>query len=148
MSVVPYDEANIKEDDLIIRRVNPDQHVVWDENNAKRRISSKLYQKSSGQDAGMSVDIEALMLADHIDPKTFVTTPGFTGSVVFSAGDIRDLGLWVGYDPISANPGAKGNPYHGEVWTAAPSKRFSNTQSSGLAKAAQWYVPLPDVDIR
>lgn len=147
MAVQPYDEARIEATDVIIRRVNRKQHVVWDENTKKERISSKLYQKSSGQDAGMSVDIEALMLADGVCPKKFVTTPVFMGSVAFSAGQVRTLGLWVGYDPIPASQSDPGNPYHGEVWTTGPSKRFSDAQRRGLASAARWYVRLPGVDI-
>ena len=87
------------------------------------------------------------MHAANVDPKAFVTTPVFTGSVAFFACAIRDLGLWVGYDPIPDSPSGPGNPYHGEVWATTPKKRFSDNERTGLARAAQWYVQLPNVDI-
>lgn len=142
LSIEPYDEDRIDGEDNIIRRVNPTQHVIWDENRQSHRISSKLYSKSSGLKEGMSVDIEALILADGLPPLEYVTTPVYTGSVVFTASNIRALDLFVGYDPIKDT-----NPYHGEVWTKAPAKRFSKSQKDGLAKFSSWYVALPDVEI-
>lgn len=147
MSIEPYDEEQIDGEDQIIRRVNPSQHVIWDENRQSHRISSKLYSKSSGLKDGMSVDIEALILADDIDPLEYVVTPVFTGSVVFTASDIRTLDLWVGYDPIKDAPGIPDNPYHGEVWAHTPQKRFLKRQKDGLANFARWYVALPNVEI-
>jgi hypothetical protein len=54
LSVNPYDEPKIGNRDVIIRRINPDQHVIWDENRQVWRISSKAYNKSSGTMEGMS----------------------------------------------------------------------------------------------
>jgi hypothetical protein len=137
----PYDEAQITGEDTIIRRINPQQHIVWDENRGRFRISSKVFSPSSEPNGGMSVDIERLMLADGLDPREYVTTPVFTGSVAFSAGAARALGLIVGYDPIPTNP------YHGEVWGADRPNRFSRQQRKGLAVASRWYVELDDVDV-
>ncbi|EEE35180.1 hypothetical protein RKLH11_3856 [Rhodobacteraceae bacterium KLH11] len=148
MAVAPYDEEEIGSDDTIIRRISPEQHVVWDDNRGCNRISKKAYSKSSGENGGMSVDIEALIVADAEDPASWVTSPRFTGSVCFSAHQIRELDLIVGYDPIKDELGVPDNPYHGEVWTSEPSKRFSNGQQKGLLKAAEWYVELEDVEIR
>ena len=142
MAVNPYDEKRIGANDLIIRRINPDQHLVWDDNRNRKRISTKAYQRSSGEAGGMSVDIEALIVADRQDPKQFVTTPKFTGSVAFMANQIRELGLILGYDPIPDNP------YHGQVWQKGTAKRFTRTQQKGLLRAAQWYVRLEGVDIK
>ena len=89
----------------------------------------------------MSVDIEALLLAAGLAPMTYVTTPVFTGSVSFSAGSIRALGLWIGYDPLD------GNLYHGEVWGHPRPNRFSTSQKAGLAAAAVWYVEVEGVEI-
>ena len=91
MPVAPYNEERIGDDDIIIRRINPDQHIIWDENRNKLRISSKAYNKSSGLRDGMSVDIEALIAAAGVNPKAYVTTPVFTGSVAFLAGKVRAL---------------------------------------------------------
>lgn len=148
MAVDPYDDARIGAADTIIRRINPEQHVIWDENRQRNRITSKAYNKSSGPKAGMSVDIEALITTAGQQPKTYVTTPVFTGSVAFSANDVRALHLWVGYEPIKDVPNIPDNPYHGEVWPMTDKKSFTEGQKTGLARTAQWYVELPDVDIR
>lgn len=147
MLVQPYDEQDIAPNDTIIRRINPDQHVVIDENTQRRRISSKAYNKSSGPRSGMSVDIEKLIIAGGEDPKRYVTTPIFTGSVAFSASAIRSLGLWVGYEPILDVLGIPDNPYHGEVWSPTERKSFSDSQKTSLANSARWYVQIPDVDL-
>jgi len=96
----------------------------------------------------MSIDIEELIIAAKEDPKTYVTTPIFTGSVAFSAKEIRSLDLIIGYDPIKDIPGVPDNPFHGEVWPKTEAKRFTSQQKNGLASIASWYVPLPNVDLR
>jgi len=135
----PYDEERIGSTDTIIRRINPIQHVVWDNNRECHRISTKAFSPSSGERGGMSVDIESLILESDDDPKKYVTTPTFTGSVTFFANDARKLDLVIGYDPIFENP------YHGEVWGSARPNRFSNPQKKGLMAASTWYVELKDV---
>jgi hypothetical protein len=148
LPVDPYDEDLIKTEDTIIRRINPEQHVIWDENRQKRRIASKAYNKSSfGLKDGMSVDVEGLIVGAGENPQTYVTTPVFTGSVALTAGEARALDLWVGYEPIKDVPNVQDNPHHGEVWAKTEKKSFTEAQKSGLAKAARWYVELPDVDI-
>ncbi len=95
----------------------------------------------------MSVDIENLIVAAGQNPQTYVTTPVFTGSVAFSAGEVRALDLWIGYEPIVGVTNVANNPHHGEVWATTERKSFSEGQKSGLARAARWYVELPDVDL-
>lgn len=147
LAVEPYDEAGIAGEDTIIRRINPIHHIVWDENRQKHRISPKAYNKSSGPKEGMSVDIERLIVGAGVNPQEYVTTPVFTGSVALRAGDVRALGLWVGYDPIEGVHYVPDNPYHGEVWSPTERKNFTDSQKSALAHLAQWYVPLPNVDL-
>ncbi|MFZ1415885.1 MAG: hypothetical protein WAS73_15100 [Defluviicoccus sp.] len=147
MAVDPYDEKQIGANETIIRRINPQQHVVWDANRKRYRITSKAYNKSSGLNDGMSVDIEKLIVAAGEDPYVYVTTPVFTGSVALAVGDVRALDLWVGYDPIKDVPNVPDNPHHGEVWTTTPKNSFNDRQKNGLARLARWYVELPDVDI-
>lgn len=141
MPVDPYDEDQIDENDVVIRRINPRQHVVWDDNLGRRRVSSKAFSPSSRSNGGMSVDIEALIVADGHDPHEYVTTPIFTGSVALRAGDARALQLRIGYDPLPDNP------YHGEVWGSSRPNRFSRRQKNGLIAASTWYVELKDVAI-
>lgn len=92
----------------------------------------------------MSVDIEKLIFADGKDPSGWATTPKFTGSASFSDHQIRNFDLMIGFEPIKDELDVSDNPYHGEVWTSQPSRRFSN----GQPNTAEWYVELEDVDIR
>lgn len=130
----PYDDEDILPDDVIIRRINPEQHMVWDQNEGRKRISSKAFSPSSGEYGGMSVDIEKLITARGQDPKAFVTTPVFTCSVWFTADNIRGLGLKIGYEPTPDNHA------HGEVWGTNRPNRFTKAQQSTLREQAQWYV--------
>lgn len=141
--IIPYDESAINAADQIIRRINPQYHVVPDENRQCMRISSKAYSPSSGQNEGMSIDVERLIIAAGMLPRQYVIDPVFTGAVSFSASQVRSLGLWVGLEPISENP------FHGQVWSAAFERhnKFTKTQKDGLAVAAAWYVALPGVEL-
>lgn len=149
MAVDPYDEPGIKNDDTVIRRVSQ-YHIVPDKNGAepRLRLSSAAFNKSEGPRAGMSVDLEKLMVDDGVDPREFVITPVFTGAVSFSAGSARDLDLIIGYEPVKDDPNQPDNPYHGEVWRKEEAKKFTNSQTKGLQRSAEWYVPLDGVDVR
>jgi len=139
LPVEPYDEEEIDSTGTIIRRINPIQHVVWDDNRKSHRISTKAFSPSSGKNGGMSVDIESLIINNGCDPKEYVTTPTFTGSVSFFAGDARKLDLVIGYDPISENL------FHGEVWGSKRPSRFSNSQKRRLMAISKWYVKLENI---
>jgi hypothetical protein len=149
MTTEPYDDNEIKGDDVIIRRVNPQHHVVHDEITGRSRTSSKLFSPSSQPNGGMSVDILKLMDHDDVDPREFVTTPVFTGSVCFKASAARSVDLMIGRDPIKDVPGVDDNPYHGEVWASgARPNKFNGAQKRALAEASEWFVELPGVDIK
>ncbi|MBS8225912.1 hypothetical protein [Vannielia litorea] len=134
----PYDDPNISDEDLIVRRVNPEQHLVYDENLGRQRVSSKLFAASSGPEGGMSVDIPALMVADGVVAEEFVKTPPFLGAVSFTAGCIREAHLIVGYHPIPDNP------YHGEVWRAPDGGRFTRAQKKHLSENYEWFVKVSE----
>lgn len=87
----------------------------------------------------MSIDIERFIIADGCDPKTWVTTPRWIGSVSFATSFLRGHGFQVGYDPIVEPP----NPYHGEVWG-----NFSRSKQTALLQNAEWFVEIPDVALR
>jgi hypothetical protein len=128
--VVPHDAADIAAGDGLIRRISEKQIVT--DANGQRRISSISFKASS--DGGMSIDLEAQIVEAGFDPRHFVTSPYWTGSVRLVTVDVRAAGLLVGSDPIA------GNPYHGEVWgisTRAHQKR--------LQTLAVWYVPMANV---
>ena len=149
MAVDPYDEPEIEGEDVIIRRVNPNQHVYLNENTGKLRISTKLFSPSNAPKGGMSVDILKLIEDAGLDAHEFVTTPVFTGSVCFKANDARTVGLVIGYDPIQNVPNVEDNPYHGEVWrTDGNPNKFTRTQQKALIEASEWFVELPSVEIK
>lgn len=132
---IPHDDETILPNDLIIRRINPDQHMVMVQNEGRRRLSSKAFSPSSGEHGGMSVDAEKLIRERGQDPHVFVTTPVFTCSVWFTARTIRELGLMIGYEPIPENYA------HAEVWGGTRPNRFTGSQQRSLREQAQWYVP-------
>lgn len=141
----PYDEPNIKNEDTIIRRINPRQHIVRDDNNGCDRVSTKAFSASTEPNGGMSVDILKLIENAGVNAKEFVITPVFTGSVVFAAGAARKIGLLVGYDPLEGVSGVQDNPHHGEVWRTPPKSRFSSSQRKALLTASEWFVEIPGV---
>lgn len=140
--VEPYDEPRLLATDLVIRRVDPENHVVPDENAGGYRISSKLYEPSSSGSRGMSIDVHKLIVEAGIDPRQFVTTPKFRGSVSFRVEAARDTGLVVGYEAIPENA------YHGEVWRCGDKRDFTRRQKKDLQAAAEWFVELPGVSLR
>lgn len=149
MSVEPYDDFEIDDDDPIIRRVDPDQHLVRDENSGEMRISSKLFSPSSGPLGGMSVDLLRLIEEAGLHAQDFVTTPVFRGSISFSAGSVREAGLRVGRNPLVGIAGVPDNPFHGEVWgPPARPNRFTNTQKRAILEAAEWFVELQGVKLK
>ena len=145
--VVPHDDPGISAEETLIRRVNPKEHVVWDDNIRGHRLSSKLFSSSSEPPYGMSVDVLSLIVADGVDPAKHVTTPVYTGSVHFTVGAAREAGLHVGLDPLPATVGQPANPYHAEVWGHPRPERFSRGQQSKLMRASEWYVSIPGVTI-
>jgi hypothetical protein len=82
----------------------------------------------------MSIDIKKSIEEAGLDPKTFVITPRWIGSVIFNVDTPRSLGLQVGYDPIPENN------HHGEVWG-----QFTKAKSKSIQRASQWFVAIPDV---
>ncbi len=142
--VIPHDHRGILPDDGIIRRI-PEQHVVVDEKiGGKRRISSMAFKCSSGQDAGMSVDLQRQIEEAGLDAKAFVTTPRWVGSIRFRAAQLRSEGFKVGFNPIEADPnqGIDTNPYHGEVWGS-----FTRSKQKRLRQLCEWFVPIDGVSI-
>lgn len=130
---VPHNHEEIQPTDGVIRRISAHQ-IVQDNNLGKRRVSTVAVRPSSGPDGGMSLDIEALIVKAGIDPKAYVTTPKWMGSIKFEVKTLRDQALLVGFDPIASNP------YHGQAWGD-----FSRTVQKNLLQSAIWYVEIDDV---
>ena len=132
--VIPHDHPEILDGHNVIRRISEKQIVTDAEGH--RRISSIAFKPSSDANGGMSVDLEHFIESTVRDPRAFVTTPIWFGSVFFQAGTLRGERLQVGYDPI------QGNEFHGEVWGVR-----TRAQSRRLQELAAWYVEIPDVQI-
>lgn len=134
-SVVPHNHAGIRNHDGIIRRIS-DEQVVFDEKIGARRISSMAFKASTGHNSGMSVDLEASILEAGLDPRDYVTTPRWTGSIRFVTQQLRAEGFSVGYDPLPENP------HHGEVWGT-----FNKTNQRRLRQICEWFVKIDGVSI-
>jgi len=132
--VLPHDHSGIEEAWLIIRRVSEQQIVI--DKNGVRRLSSLAFKASKGDGSGMSIDLYDLIVEAGLEPKEYLTTPRWFGSVYFTAGALRNAKSKVGYDPLPDNP------YHGEVWGA-----FDRSHRDGIRSLAKWFVEIPDTGI-
>ncbi|MTE01678.1 hypothetical protein GIY56_15420 [Paracoccus sp. YIM 132242] len=147
MPVIAYNDADIVDRDVLIRRINPAEHVVPD-GNGGQRLSTKAISSSSTAPYGMSVDAMQLMEIANIDVREFVTCPKYVASVQFSAGVARSAGLLVGYHPLEKDGDAPANPYHAEVWSHPdPSRDFSKRQKKDILNTCEWFVALDGVSI-
>ena len=98
--VVPHDHAEILPVDGVIRRISH-QQVVPDQMRGCQRISSIAFKASTGDSNGMSIDLQREIEEAGLDPRAYVTTPRWIGSVRFVARELRGLGLQVGYHPLA-----------------------------------------------
>jgi hypothetical protein len=133
-AVVPHDHSEILPEHFVIRRISEKQIVT--DRAGQRRISSIAFKPSSGVNGGMSVDLEHCISAKGLDPREFVTTPIWTGSVYFRVDKLRGAALQVGYDPIPDND------CHGEVWGMT-----TRAQYKWLQEQAAWYVEIVGVQL-
>lgn len=134
-NVVPHDHPEIKEDWEIIRRISDNQII----DKSGRRVISTIAYKSSSKNDGVSMDIKPLIEADGLDPKEWVTTPRWIGSVLFRVHMFRSLDLMVGHDPITE---PEENPYHGQIWG-----KFPRSTIKKLRSLAEWYVEIENVEL-
>ena len=102
--ILPHDHSEILDNHHVIRHTVPQD--LCDDGDGKR-LNSGAFSESTG--GGMSVDIEEWMRADGLDPLHYVTDPTH-GAVRLRVGDLRKLGLKVGWDPDDAHR------HHGAVW--------------------------------
>jgi hypothetical protein len=111
--IVPHNHHEILNDHHVIRHTTPHDLCPGDVPGTQR-LASGAYSES--KDGGMSVDILEWMQADNLLPLHFVTDPAH-GAVSIRVGDLRGLGLQVGWDPDG------GHQYHGAVWGLRNSSR-------------------------
>lgn len=137
----PFDDSEIADNDILIRRVNPEHHFTLDKNSGKIRLSTKAFSASSpALGGGMSVDIASKILDAGHQLVEFVTTPTYIASVQFKASAARGVGLLVGSSPTDDNP------HHGEVWNA-DKKRFKKNQQRALLNACKWLHKPEELDV-
>lgn len=129
---IPHNHEQILENDGVIRRIS-DLQIVTD-SVGRRKVSSMALQASSEIGGYMSVDLEAPIIEAGLDVGNYVTSPLWTGSIRFTAGELRQEELQVGFDPLPMNP------YHGAVWG-----QFSRGKQRRLLSIATWLVPVSGV---
>jgi ribosomal protein L21E len=139
-AVIPHNDDALSNESLLIRHINPDYHVVPDENIGGRRIGSNAFSATNGDPHnGMSVNLEQLINERGLEPKSLV--PENFGAVSLNVGDVRDLDvdpkLQVGSDPEPHNR------YHGQVWGVKGSVR---RKLHRLVRG--WVVELKDVHLK
>jgi hypothetical protein len=135
VEIIPHDDKSINDEDGVIRRISP-QQIVFDPKVGGNRISSSAFNPSSGPNGGLSVDIQKKIEQAGVDAREFVTKPPWIGSIRFTAGQLRVLGLKIGYDPLPENP------HHGEVWGS-----FTQSIKKKLPKLSEWFVRIDDVSL-
>ena len=138
--VLEHDHDDILDEDGIIRRIDPNNHVVADpKSETGYRISSLLLK----QTGGVSVDLMRPMLEDNVDCEKFVTTPKYLGSIVLEAKALRSASFKIGYDPVPENdPIDLENPYHGLLWGKVSSQKIKE-----LIRNSSWLVPIDGVTL-
>lgn len=135
-AVIPHDHEGILRNDGVIRRVS-EQLVVFDPKIGGNRLSSSVFNPSSGLNGGLSVDLQKQIEEAGLIAKDFVTNPRFTGSIRLETCQLRNEGFKVGYDPLDHNP------YHGEVWG-----NFSKAKRKKLFQLCTWFVPMENTSIQ
>jgi len=110
-NIIPHNHSDILDESYVIRHTVPND-LVPNETGGKR-VSSGAYSRSD--DGGMSVDIEDWMIRDGLNPLHYVKDPAH-GATRLRVGDLRQMGLMVGWDPKAENP------HHGSVWGIGHSK--------------------------
>jgi hypothetical protein len=119
--IVPHDHPEILDDDWVLRHILPrDLHP----DAAKKvvRVSSAAYSEGDG---GMSVDILRWMAEVHLD-ECYYLADETVGATKIRVGDLRILGLQVGWDPDA------GHVHHGAVWGIKDQKQRRKIARSAI----------------
>lgn len=116
----PHDHDEILDEHHVIRHILPNE--LSGDGAGGKRVSSGAYSESGDPSKGMSIDIEDWMHADGLPSLHYVRDPQH-GAVRLKVGDLRALGLRVGWDPRKEEPAYPANPHHGLVWGLTSGKR-------------------------
>src|SRR5690348_4698189 len=94
--IIPHDHPEIGNDDYVLRHIVSPQDLHPDTAKGLVRVSSGAYSESS--DGGMSVDILRWMAEDGLDECHYLADET-VGATRIRVGDLRAVGLQVGWDP-------------------------------------------------
>ena len=136
--VTPYDDPSIADSNDLIRLIFAGHLVTGKHGN--KRVSSKAFNPAS-EGNGLSVYIKKL-LDDDGKAINEVWGEKSLGCVVFTAGDARGLGLYVGKTP------RPDNKYHGDAWLVdenGEAKKFGRQLRQALKGKSNWLIPIPGV---
>jgi hypothetical protein len=138
--LIPHDDLNILNEHGIIRRISAHYIVSDPKEGGSNRISSMAFRPSSDTNGGMSIDLQHEIEEAGLDPRVYVTTPVWIGSVRFLVEHLRTEGFMIGSDPTEQGAGGAANPYHGQVWG-----NFSKSKQRRLQQLCEWFVPIEGV---
>lgn len=134
-NVLPHDHPGIDNADGVIRRISP-HHIIFDPKVGGQKISTMVFEPSSGINGGVSVDLQRQIEEADLVARDYVSEPPWLGSVRFTAGTLRNEGLQVGYDPVPENQ------HHGEIWG-----NFTKGKKKQLLRLATWFVEMEGVSL-
>jgi hypothetical protein len=127
-AIVPHDHPDICDDDFVLRHIVPPYDLHPDIEKGIVRVSSGAYSESS--DGGMSVDILRWMAEDGLH-ETFYLADETVGATKIRVGDLRAMGLKVGWDPDG------GHLHHGAVWGIKQTHRRKIAKAASTVRKAE-----------
>lgn len=137
--VIPHDDREkIPDESYVIRYIH--QKQFNEGRSGRRTLSSGAFSGSSkarDRYQGMSVDMLDALNSDGIDPlKRLARIPLHEGAVLLKSGDLRNLGLAIGADPMNLQ-----DIYHASVWGVQSSHRKK------IKNIIQWLIRPDDVEL-
>jgi hypothetical protein len=127
-NIVPHDHPEISDDDYVLRHIVPPHDLHPEPETQVVRVASGAYSESS--DGGMSVDLTRWMIDDGMNELDYLRDD-MEGATKIRVGDLRALGLKVGFDPDG------GHPHHGAVWGIRGTHRRKIMRAAITVRKAQ-----------
>ncbi len=126
-------------EDKIIRGIQENHVKSSDNSNIIGCISSFAFNCPVGEDDGMSVFIESLIIEDGKDPYEFLTEhTNYIGSVYFTVKELESIGLIIEHAPL------EDNKYHGIVFGKPPKRKYAESIKRQLHRKCHWYNKIPE----
>ena len=115
-SVIPHDGGQISREDWVVRQVSSEWIVPDPKFPQGQRLTSVVWEPSSGLNGGLSVNLESLILEQGIRSESFLISQRYPASIKMNLGLIRDYGFLIGFDPINNDAELPDNPCHCQIW--------------------------------